>query len=313
MRRGVTIVEILVVIFVFMVIIAAIYAGFISLFRNYIKESSSTNIEMGAQVALDVLRQDVEHAGYGLALDEPSRPVEVEEDSSGYRLYIRSTYNVTNDQTRGWALIRCRKGDSPVKEAPPEDLPSDKIVYLDSSSKAVENPETGIDYFDVKDLCPASGYLLAYPVPEVDGTPVCTKQVCAEISYYLASTTSENPICPDLQSLKRQVRWNTGRGSTIPVLDCVADFQVRYNWNGKLVDPAKDATVKGATPEEIRENLKMVNLYFLVRLGKYDPDYTFTGSTEIDGVKLRLPSDSKSLHYRWKVLKIAVEPINLRK
>jgi len=315
MRRGLTLVEILVVIFIFLLVLAALYAGFISLFKSYVKGTTSTALEMSSQVALDVLRQDIEHAGYGLALDEPSLPLEVKLDSSGYTLFIRSTYNVTNDQTRGWALVRCIAGNLPVQEAPDVSLPSSKVVYLDSNGNSVENSSLGVDLFDFdKDTCPVSDYLIAYPVPEkVSGTPVCSKQFCVEISYYLAPTSSKNPACPSLLSLKRNVRWNSGRGSTIPVVDCVADFQVRYNWNGSLVDPAKDTVVKKATPDELRENLRIVYIYLLVRQGKYEPDYTFTGNTEIDGVKLKLPSDPKSLHYRWKVLKIAVEPMNLRK
>lgn len=313
MRKGLTLVEILVVIFVFMVVLAALYAGFLSLFKSYTQGTSSTGAQMSAQVALDVLRQDVEHAGFGIGVDEPTLPVETQKDSSGYKLYIRSTYDVTNDKTRGWALIRCRKGNPPVKEAPPEDLPSKKIVYLTSSAKTVENADLKIDYFDANDTCPTSGYLLAYPVPEFSGKPVCKKQVCAEISYYLAPTSSQNPDCPDLPSLERRVKWREGRGGVYPVLDCVGDFQVRYNWNGKLVDPVTDSSVKSADSDSLRENLKVVYLYLLVRQGKYDPEYTFTGNTEIDGVKLELPSDPKNLHYRWKVLKIAVEPINLRK
>jgi len=303
-RKALTLVELMVAVAVSLIVLAAFYAAYTYLFKGFVRGSESTSLEIGQTLGLQVLRQDVEHAGYGLALDEPSLPLQVESEALGHKLVIRSTYDTTNKVTRGWYLVSCSgSGEPPAIEAPANStFISTKAVYLTIDKYLASGNAT-------VNSCPDGGYFLVYPVPDVN-SPVCTKQVCAEISYYLSTTSSSNPACPDLPVLQRRVRWE-GRGSSIPVLDCVADFKVRYDWNGRIVDPVTDSKVKGASAQDVRENLRLVYLYLLVRRGKYDENYTFTGSTELDGVRLELPSDPKALHYRWKVVKLAVEPMNL--
>ena len=97
-----------------------------------------------------------------------------------------------------------------------------------------------------------------------------------------------------------------------PMIDCVADFKVRYDWgNSTNVDPLSAPTILSANSTLVRENLKLVHIYLLIREGKKDPNYVFTGSTTVDGVTLSLPSTPDAVHYHWRVVKLTVQPMNL--
>ncbi len=317
MRKALTLVELVVVLVITMLVFSAVYFGYTFLFKKYLRQTTTSTLQIESAVGVEVIRQDIEHAGYGIGLDEPTLPIKTEVDSSGkYHLKIHSTYNISNDLTRGWALVKCTgAGSSPTQLAPnpsSEPFPSTKAVFLSLTGDIASG------YSDF--TCPDAGYYLAYPVPKITlgsgESFVCANQACVEIEYYLYNTSSKNPLCPNLPSLGRKVSWKK-RGGVIgrltPIVDCVADFKVRYNWGTKTyVDPT-GATIAGATSEEERENLKLVHIYLLVREGKYDPNYTFTGTTTVDGVTLNLPSTPDAIHYRWKVVKLSVEPMNLIK
>ncbi|RKQ64013.1 type IV pilus assembly protein PilW [Thermovibrio guaymasensis] len=319
MRKAFTLIELLIVLVITLLLLSAIYLGYISLFKNFLKQTTISTVQIESSVGLEVLRQDVEHAGYGIGLNESTLPIRTEVDSSGsYHLKIHSTYNTSNDQTRGWALVNCTGIGMPPDQLAPdsssEPFPSNKAVFMDLTGDVVN----GYTNF----ACPDAGYYLAYPVPKIrlrSGEKfVCTNQACVEIEYYLYNTSSKNPLCPDLPSLGRKVSWKVRNGRTVghlyPILDCVADFKVRYDWgNRAYVDPVTDSAIVGASSADERENLKVVHIYLLIREGKYDPNYTFTGNTSIDGVNLNLPSSPDSLHYRWKVIKLSIEPMNLIK
>ncbi|WP_456435528.1 hypothetical protein [Thermovibrio ammonificans] len=317
MRRGFSLLELFIVLGITVFVLSAIYFGYTYLFKGFLQRSSESTVQIQSMVGLEILRQDVEHAGYGIGVNEPSLPIEtVAYGASGYDLIIRSTYDITNDLTRGWALVNCAaSGSAPTQLAPPLSewvFPSSaKAVFLNLQGDVVAGNS---DY-----VCPDTGYYLTYPIPDIgSATPICSTEVCAQIEYYLyRSPTSPNPVCPDLYTLGRKVSWkltSTGKpsGRVRPMIDCVADFQVRYDWgNSTYVDPLTDPAVKSATALDERKNLKLVHIYLLIREGKKDPNYTFTGSTTIDGVTLRLPSTPDAIHYHWKVVKLTVQPMNL--
>ncbi|WP_457678570.1 hypothetical protein [Thermovibrio sp.] len=319
MRKALSLFEVLIVLAITLAVLSALYFGYIFLFKGYLKQSATSTIQLEKAVGLEVLRQDIEHAGFGIGLNEPTLPIKTLLDSSGkYHLIIHSTYDLSNDKTRGWAMVKCSSaGSSPLQLAPDpstEPFPSDKAVFLDLSGAVASG------YSDF--LCPDGGYYLAYPVPDITlksgQSFVCKDQACVEIEYYLYNTSSKNPLCPDLPSLGRKVSWRVSGGVTVgrlsPMIDCVADFKVRYDWGTAVnVDPTKSSAILGATSLQERENLKVVHVYLLIREGRYDPNYTFTGSTTVDGVTLNLPSTPDALHYRWKVVKLTVQPMNLIK
>ncbi len=321
-KKGFSIIELLVVLGIAVFLLVAIYYGYIHLFKNFLTGSARTSVTMATIVGEEILNQDVEHAGYGISIKEPKPPIEFRADSNGKPiLTIRSTYVVTNRSTKGWAILDCNSGSSPVPVSYSQwPLPSNYAVLMDFEENVV-SPYTDIGSY----VCTVSDYLLAYPVPEIDLASgesfVCTSQACAQIDYYLYRSSAVSPFCSDMYVLGRRVSWKLKNGVPSgvvqPFLSCVADFQIRVDWgNRQYVDPLDPndpdySAIQSANFEELKDNLKMIHLYLLVREGGEDPNYVFNGSTRIepDNVELQLPSNYE--HYHWKVIKISIEPVNI--
>ncbi len=326
-RRGLSLVELIVVLGISLFLLVAIYYGYTRLFKKFLTGTGRTSVTISSIVGEEVLQQDVEHAGYGISIKEPKVPLKFQTDKNGNPvLTIRSTYVVTNRSTKGWAILNCPSGGSnsvPISYSQLP-LPSEYAVVMDFLEN-VDSPYADIGKNGQNYVCSKSGYFLAYPVPEItlrsNETYVCSNQACAQIDYYLYRSSAVNPACKDMYVLGRRVSWKLKNGkpsgTVQPFLSCVADFQVRIDWdNRKYVNPYDTSdpdysAIQSATFEDLKEKLKMIHIYLLIREGGKDPNYVFNGSTRIepDNVELHLPSDYK--HYHWKIVKLSIEPINV--
>ena len=326
-RRGLSLVELLVVLGISIFLLVAIYYGYTRLFKNFIGGTGRSSVTISSIVGEEILQQDLEHAGYGISISEPKVPIQFKKDSNGNLvLTIRSTYVITNRSTKGWAILDCPSSgaNSVLVSYSQLPLPSDYAVVMDLMEN-VDSPYAEIGSNGQSYVCSKTGYFLAYPVPKItlksNETYVCTNQACAQIDYYLYRSSSVNPVCKDMYVLGRRVSWKLRNGNVSgtvqPFLGCVADFQVRVDWeNRKFVNPLDTSdpdysAIQNATFQDLKDKLKMVHIYLLVREGGKDPNYVFNGSTKIepDNVELRLPSDYE--HYHWKVIKLSIEPINI--
>ncbi len=318
--KGYSFFEILLVMALTFIFVGVIYYGYIFILNKYISSSSKLYVNMSTFIGEEILNQDIEHAGYGISIKEPKPPLEFKIDSNGVPVFtIRSTYVVTNTSTKGWSILDCSSGGSPIPVSYSQwPLPSNQVVLMDFDGNILES------YVNINNYtCLSSNYLLAYPVYDITLNAgesfICTHQACAQIDYYLYHSSSVNSACKDMYVLGRRVSWKLKNGipsgTVIPLLSCVADFQVRIDWgNRQYVNPFDSndpfySLIQSAKFEDYMNNLKMIHVYLLVREGKRDPNYVFSGSTKIDNVVLRLPSDYK--HYHWKVIKLSVEPINI--
>ncbi|MBJ6727439.1 prepilin-type N-terminal cleavage/methylation domain-containing protein [Geomesophilobacter sediminis] len=123
-----------------------------------------------------------------------------------------------------------------------------------------------------------------------------------------------------------------GFGTPNPVLDCVADLQVEFDYDanndGNVAN--KDATI--LTPgsasalyaSDIRDHVKTMKIYILTHEGKKDRNYTYPNDTIHVGDPLR-PTSGRTLStaelaslfgtdwkkYRWKVYTLVTRPKNL--
>jgi prepilin-type N-terminal cleavage/methylation domain-containing protein len=114
------------------------------------------------------------------------------------------------------------------------------------------------------------------------------------------------------------------RTEEIPLMDCVADFQLIYgldtNNDGEIDTRTNDISLLSA--EDIRSQLKEIRTYILAHEGQKDIEYNFGRST-IDVGEFGLGHDgtnafnlssqigSEYKYYRWKVYKMLIRPENL--
>ena len=323
MKRAFSLIELLITLVITIVVLATIYSSYILLFKKYVRETRKLSVSMSTILGSEILNQDLEHAGYGISIKAQNPPITFEKDISGrIKLILRSTYLVSDQSTKGWAILKCSSGNHPVPVSYSQwPLPSNYVVLMDLEENIVK-PYTKLSSF----ICSTNEYFLAFPVPRITFKSkhesfVCLhpEQACAIVEYYLDKSNAVNPSCQDLFVLKRRVSWKlkngkpNGKGK--PFLDCVADFQIRIDWkNRKYIDPldTRDpdySEIHTDSFSDFRENLKLVHIYLLIRKGGKDPNYIYTGSTKIDNVKLHLPPNYK--HYHWKVVKLSIKPINV--
>ena len=302
-RKALTLLELIIVLAMVIFVLAAIYLAYIGLLKGFRKETGTVSSQIESIANLDVLRMDLQEAGFGIGSDCSCNctgyvcngdclPVDYDLIKKG--LVIRSTYNITNKKTRGWGIVDCRSGYRFLTG----ELPSTSVslLFLDLATRKIEGNGT-------VGTCPSTGIYLVFPY-DSSVTSGCINQFCNKIEYYLApSTTAPSRCANGTLALMRRVG-----GQAVPILYCVADFKVRFKWSGALIDPSSLSSI---SYNDEKSNLQLVNVYLLVQDGERDPNFTFTGNTTIDGVNLSLSSVPDYKHYRWKLVKISVKPMNL--
>jgi len=119
----------------------------------------------------------------------------------------------------------------------------------------------------------------------------------------------------------------TGTFSYMPLLDCVADFQVVYGLDidndgdfevGVGGDTYSD-DISGLTEVQIRDQVKLVRAYVLGHEGQFDSTYTYPSTTVNVGgdvgmgrtVNLSTAIGTTWQNYRWKLYTIVLRPLNL--
>ncbi len=329
-NRGLSLVELIITMFIVLLVLGGAYLTYTNLLKGFKRESISIETEMEKLVGSELIRLDLEHAGYGVGRDESRPPVEWY--SSIPKLIIRSTLNNTNQKTFGWLLIKCESAGNLLKDSVVIDKRYDKnnkyIIILDAKKKVIST--SSFLKLDDTITCPKKGIFAAFPIDmnviNHSGSG-CINQYCHLIEYRLSSSNNLGDCNPGTRNLLRNNK---------PVIDCVSDFKIRYgidtdgdglidkydtqsfydtNSDGILDKFSSFTDLNGngsVDTRDLRKSLKLITVYLLMQEGKYDPEYTFNNSTgyiEVDGIKLNLPANYQ--HYRWKVLKITVKPMNL--
>lgn len=293
-NRGTGIIEVLVSMTILLIILGITYASFNSLLKGFKRESKSIETQIDRATALELIRLDLEHAGYGIATDCNDTILEL----NGTSLTIRSTINNSNEATRGWVIKNCIANSTLDQR---EDTTNDDLVYLTLANK------TFVSNSDIN-TCPGSDIYIGFPYDSTASTTCASNgQHYNSITYSLSSSQSLSRCHPGTKNLLRSVNGGTGA----PILNCVADVALRFDLdtNGDGVVDTNASSSLPTSNDAIRSQLKAVRVYLLIQEGQKDQKYTFTGSTTLDGITLSRPANSDN--YRWKIIKLVVKPLNL--
>lgn len=337
MRKGFTLIELLVTVVLVSLIMLAVYYTYNNLFKSSKEETLLAESEIEKVIGSEIIRLDIEHAGFGITENETCPvirwgnvfplPAGCDDDiSTNNNIFIiRSMINNTSINETGWVYVDCTTGNWPssapyiVDERLNRSNP--KLLFFDSSTGSfVANGNFG--------TCPGNGVYLAYPYNDISNMDNCIDQVyCHRITYRLSSTQNNDLCNPATRNLLRGIDGTASSGGE-PILNCVAGFTVLFDvdidedgisdleyQDYSALDIDNNGIVEST---EVMKALKRVHLYFLIQVGKRNPKRIFNQEVlEINEPLTTVSFDLTEIpdyqFYRWRVFKVSVIPMNLRK
>ncbi|MDO9041788.1 MAG: PilW family protein [Desulfocapsaceae bacterium] len=393
-ESGFSLVELILYMALLGIMMAMVFSSFIPVMQTSSQQwrVGETKIETG--VGLELLRADLEHAGFGLPwmfpagvvpdpYFEPVAPVAPattndaltkavpralsSEDATAIGLNNGSDYlaikalNVARGVTGqkwGWLGRDAAHLASPQSlGVDPFDVANDWVIVIRTEVSPGENRQlvldgAGLNNFYAK---PTSIALDAFAPPAtandpdgeryilyglVDNNPVVApRRPFNRTDYYVnnAANAAVSAHCaPGTGTLSKAVlnQSDNNFDDILPIVDCVADFQVVYyldtNGDGGVDARANASGLAGMTAQQIRTQVKAMRCYVLTHEGGIDRTYTYglptinVGEVAADGVTLQanagrtfdvstLPNIGLTwVNYHWKVYSLAVTPRNLQ-
>ncbi len=347
MRRrredGFTLIEVMITLVILVVVLGAASTLFVNLMRAYKQQSKVAETSMEGLLGLEILRRDIEHAGFGLpwngvtgngeateganamacnasSVTDPPRAIQgvdaVGTATSDY-LVIRAANVGATAASGKWTTLAfgpaTRNWNSPL-----EDLAdTDRVIVV---SPGIDNLTfrtlvTGGAFYTTFDTLTAyapgdpSQTFLVYGIDRA-GT---LRMPFNRVDYYVDTASVPVHCAPNTGVLvKSVVRQSDGAlAPTYPILDCVRAVQYRYgidsNGNGDIDNWALAGGLDGMTAQQIRDQVRAVEVLILAHDGQRDPNYTHSSTVNVGGTTVGV-----DVHYRWRLYRMTVEPLSLR-
>lgn len=354
MRRrqsGFTLIEVMISLVILALVMSAVSTFFLGSIRQFKVQSRIAQTGMDSLIGVELLRKDIEHAGYGLPWNNlpafndaasgilsdsnvaPRGIVSVNGgglNGSDY-LAIKAANVGTSDACKKWTTLQVGdvKRSWTTVPANAENLNNtDRVIVLAPGS-------TGTNW---RSLVVPAGWSTTFNntgafapgIPSdtrviygIDGPSANPLRMPFNRGDYTVSTANVPQRCaPNTGVLvKSVVKHSDGTLDTaLPLLDCVASIQVQFDLDTDgdgTVDSASANDISALTAQQVREQVKQIRVSLLAHEGEYDKDYTHsvTSYTVGDAPALNLATDpaflGKGLNFRWKVYTLSVTPQDL--
>jgi type IV pilus assembly protein PilW len=336
-ERGVSLVELLVVLAIFSVVMAGVYATYLVQVRHSTREYMLAESEMEIEIAKNIIERDIMMAGYGIAdnygsLSIDPLPVGSTDAVSALAsdsLILRGTgIGILSRSAMAWSYITSKGPPVSYKtwtDGRENVRRSDRVIYIEPNTREI-----------LTDSSKAIFTLPDVPSGAAEGTLVYgLHSDSADLPYYtiqyLMGGTAPSMCSPGAQNLLRAESRNDDPPSSSgrePILNCVRDFQVAFgldtNSDGSIDLWDNGVTLSSYDRQTLKRRLRQIRLYILLQQGNYDPDFTYSNPDNSgDGATIRVGDISlgtgrditltaKQRKYRWRVLDLSVTPRNLR-
>lgn len=310
-RRGFSLVELLIAMAIIAIVIMLSSDLFTIVIAQSGQQSKVASSSMDGIIGLNVLRYDIEHAGYGLPDefpgpidylepstygDSPGVPrgiitdVNTEFNDSDY-LVIKSTIAGTSEAAQKWtyivqgsppkiwdsAKLRLNDGDRVIVIRVPQEPNAPSRLVMDGGNfYTTYNDDTFTTAFPPGQ--PGERFVI-YGVDNPNSTVLMP---FSRVDYYISRTPDIPPSCAPNTGNLYKATLNSGRfNPPMPIMDCVADMQIVIrrdtNFDG-AVDTISE-NLSGLTAQQIRDTVKEVRVYILAQEGQRDRSYTHSPST----------------------------------
>lgn len=380
----------LVELIIYMALLGIMMTMVFSSFRPVMQTSSrqwrmaETKIETG--LGFDVLRGDLEHAGFGLPWEFPvgvtpnpylepaaaTAPVAmndgptnvpravISQDGSAFSmntsdyLAIKALNVVRSTTSQKWGWLGRDASHFVSLQSLSDDTfdGTDWVIVIRPDAGSGKNRQlvlNGTNYFarptiaDLEPFAPPEAAHdpdgLRYLVYGIVGNPNNPRRPYNRTDYYINNADTPAQCAPGTGTLsKATLNHANDNFSILPIVDCVADFQVVYyldtDGDGGWDTRVNASGLNGLTAEQIRSQVKSIRCYVLTHEGGEDRTYTHptaninVGEVDSNGVPLLAvdgtpagrvltPADMTNIcptwaNYRWKVNSLAVRPRNLQ-
>lgn len=377
---GFSLIELIVYLGVISVLMTLVFISFTDTVRRNVQQSGIAETKIETLVGFDLLRLDLEHAGFGLPwqfqgtpnysepggalaalADSPSagpRAINSAEASasslnnSDY-LVLRGTNIITdvgNISGQKWGYV----GRDAAHAIDVQSMTSD--AFVNTEGVIVLRPESSATQFRqlimsgatyVTTKAAMAGFAPAPTPNDPNGekylvyglnSTTAVQRPFNRTDYYVATYASIGLLRPEhceptktgvlVKAQLNQIDNNFG--TILPIIDCVADFQIVYyldtNNDGGWDTIANANALTTLDADQVRDRVKAVRFYILSHEGGLDRSYTRAGKTinvgdvAADGATLQggrnfdldATIGGNWANYRWKVDSIAATPSNLK-
>ena len=362
-NQGMTLIELLVTMAILIIVLSAVFTSYLTVLKSHIQQSAIAQTNIEKAIALEILRKDIEMAGFGLPWnvngtsyseadsdsnytpdpssfnDDPPNPPRgfvfsdngtTDANYSDVLVIKSSIVNIDNKAAKKWGYAYYNSSQWSIKSLSSEEFDKgDYYIALTIDDRKLTPDSTSNStnwYFNTlsPDLGNDTGELyLIFGIYSSSNPTNSPRMPFNRVDYYLKRPKAEkfpDRCNPDTFELYRaEINQGNGKRNPQPILDCVADFQVAFgldtNSDG-IID--RWANNLPSSAEAIRTQVKQVAVYIIYQEGQKDDHPVFSQSSidisAPDGSPIKsvdLTNFSNYQFYRWKVLQMRVNPLNL--
>lgn len=262
-KYGFSLIELLIVMGIFSVVMAGLYAATSVQLREGVKEYRLAESEMELGISKNIIERDINMGGYGLMddydFDDDGTPnfnpraIGATDDNPDTLTLMGTALGLASRAAQGWAPAQSVAGNVPsfmkFNDAREDVLSNDRIIIMDPNTKGLvgDGTEWRFKYiFDTLTLTSKIVRLLSdgsngaeftqsfvgmtvYGISH-DGTTADITQPYYAVRYYLPDAISSPPpaLCaPGTKNLLRaESKTSASPAGGAPMLNCVLDFQV---------------------------------------------------------------------------------------
>jgi type II secretory pathway pseudopilin PulG len=306
---GFNLVELMVAMSVFILVIAASSNVFVGTLRQFKQQSKIAETTMEEVIGLDMLRRDIEHAGFGIPwvippaavgyveggpaalIDAPNNPPRAILSGNGTipvgavatdMLVIKATNVAVNGVAQTWTRLSAGGITLPGLSGNTF-VGGDGVIVVTPGTSTANNRALVVDGGGIFSAAFAGTGALAPTDVQTFIIYGITDQGAGfampfnRADYYISAAGVPAQCAPNTGVLVKD-EMNPMDGTSLgalPLIDCVADMQVAYrldNSGDGVIDTSAD-TLAGLTARQIRERVKEIRLYILAHEGQMDPTY----------------------------------------
>lgn len=315
-ERGFTLVEVMISLAILALVMSAVSGFFLGSMEQFRRQSRVAQSGMDSLIGLELLRKDIEHAGYGLPWNNipayndaasgilsdsnvaPRGIVSV--NGSGLNgsdyLVIKAVNVGTSEACKKWTTLQVGGVKRPWTTVPPnaEDLGNnDRVIVLAPGS-------SGTNW---RSLVVPAGWSTTFgntasfePATAVDtrviygvdgpsgGNPL--RMPFNRADYTVSTANVPQRCAPNTGVLVKSVVMHSDGtlDTALPLLDCVASMQVQFDLDTDgdgVVNPLSgyENDLAGLTAQQVRDQVKQIRVSLLAHEGGQDPKYIHSVSS----------------------------------